>query len=347
MDKFEAGQLRYHIKDWAEITSDGEVLETISGLPIPANELPKSGAAIHPQNKKDSEKLIQEIRKLEQKGVVIQCEHEPGEFISPIFLTPKSDGNFRMILNLKKLNSTLEKKKFKMQTLSSILCLIRPNMYMAKLDIKDAYYSVPIMPSHQKLFKFEHEGKLYKFVVLLNGYTERPRKFTKAMKPPLARLRKRRISLADYIDDLFTLNKNFWFCLSGIFEIVKLLDKLGFIIHPDKSVFIPTRLIEFLGHLINTISMTISLTLEKKERLKEMCEHLLNSTTVTIREIARFLGKCASSFLAVPHGRLHYRSLERFKIESLRRNQGKFDRKIEIPAEARTDIEWRHNNIII
>ena len=65
-----------------------------------------------------------------------------GEYISPIFITEKSDGGFRFILNLKELNKSIEKKKFKMQTLSSILCLIRPNMYLAKLDIKDEYYSI-------------------------------------------------------------------------------------------------------------------------------------------------------------------------------------------------------------
>ena len=31
-----------------------------------------------------------------------------------------------------------------METLATIIQLIRPNMYMAKLDIKDAYYSISI-----------------------------------------------------------------------------------------------------------------------------------------------------------------------------------------------------------
>ena len=30
-----------------------------------------------------------------------------------------------------------------METLATIIQLIRPNVYMAKLDIKDAYYSIP------------------------------------------------------------------------------------------------------------------------------------------------------------------------------------------------------------
>lgn len=39
--------------------------------------------------------------------------------------------------------------------------MIRPIMYLAKLDIKDAYYSVPIHPDHQKLLKFKHNDKIF------------------------------------------------------------------------------------------------------------------------------------------------------------------------------------------
>ena len=70
-----------------------------------------------------------------------------------------------------------------METLLSILCLIRPNDYMAKIDIKDAYYRIPILEQHQKLLKFIHKNCLYKFTALPNGYTEGPRKFTKALNP--------------------------------------------------------------------------------------------------------------------------------------------------------------------
>ena len=39
------------------------------------------------------------------RGVIIPTTHEPGEFLSSIFLTPKPDGTLRMIPNLKKLKS--------------------------------------------------------------------------------------------------------------------------------------------------------------------------------------------------------------------------------------------------
>ena len=71
----------------------------------------------------------------------------------PIFLTPKSDGSFIMTLNLKKLNDHIPYIHFKMETIKSLLNLVTRNCYMAKFAIKDAYYSFPILPEHQKFLK--------------------------------------------------------------------------------------------------------------------------------------------------------------------------------------------------
>ena len=35
----------------------------------------------------------------------------------------------------------------------------RPNIYMVKLDNKDAYRSIPIYEPHQKILKFEYKSK--------------------------------------------------------------------------------------------------------------------------------------------------------------------------------------------
>ena len=59
-----------------------------------------------------------------------------------------------MILNLKRLNENRPYIHFKMETVKSSLTLVAPNCYIAKVDIKDAYYSVPILPEHQEYLKF-------------------------------------------------------------------------------------------------------------------------------------------------------------------------------------------------
>lgn len=287
-----------------------------------------------------------EIESLLKKGVVVQSHHEPGEYISPIFVTGKSDGGYRLILNLKKLNKLAEYKKFKMETISTILCLIRPNCFMAKVDIKDAYYSIPILEEHQKFLKFLHKSVLYKFTALPNGYTEGPRKFTKALKPPLSNIRKQGVTVAGYFDDLMTLAITEGICIQNISKIISVFDSLGFVIHPEKSTFLPSQQIEFLGFVINSVTMTVSLTVSKKEAIKEMCSLALSMELSTIRFIAKILGKFSSSFIAVPLGKLHYRKLERHKSQALKLNRGNFDKKIALTKECKSDILWWERNIL-
>ena len=132
--------MKHAYENWALITSDKEVLKTITGMPINIkHDLPQSLVMSLPLGKTESEFIDKEIDSLLKKRVIVRSGQETGEFISPIFVTSKSDGGFRLILNFKKLNEHVDYQKFKMETLLSILYLIRPNDYMAKTDIKDAF----------------------------------------------------------------------------------------------------------------------------------------------------------------------------------------------------------------
>lgn len=114
--------------------------------------------------------------------IVPSC-HEAGEVISPIFICPKKDGSHRMILNLKHLNNYVEYHHFKMDTLWSVIKSMTPNCSMSTVDLKDAYYSVPLSPGSQKLLKFIWKGQLYQCTCLPNGLSSCPRKFTMLLKP--------------------------------------------------------------------------------------------------------------------------------------------------------------------
>ena len=133
--------------------------------------------------------LSVEIKNLLRKGLIREPQHVEGEYLSPIFWTARSDGSFRMILNIKKLNDHMPYIHFKVETIKSVLNLVTPNCYMKKIDIKDGCYSISILPEHQKFLKFGLQGKLYKFICLPKRFCSGPRKFTKSLKPPLAELR--------------------------------------------------------------------------------------------------------------------------------------------------------------
>ena len=104
--------------------------------------------------KKKENSIEIEIKVLFSKRIIEKYEHEIGEYISPTFTQLKPDGSNRLLLNLKKINHEMLHIYFKMETLQSVLEFVTPGCFMASLDLKDAYYSIPTNPDHTKYLKF-------------------------------------------------------------------------------------------------------------------------------------------------------------------------------------------------
>ena len=64
------------------------------------------------------------ISKLLQKGVMKCSNREERDFISLTLVTPKTDGGYKLILNLKSLNDYIEIEHFKIHGLEKILKLV-------------------------------------------------------------------------------------------------------------------------------------------------------------------------------------------------------------------------------
>ena len=92
------------------------------------------------------------------------------------------------------------------------------------------------------------------------------------LKPSLAELSLDFVKIAAYIDDLITLACSFDICLKNVCKCVKLLGNLGFVVHPEISVFVPSQEIEYLGFIINLVTMIVRLTIEKKKKIFDLCQ---------------------------------------------------------------------------
>ena len=142
-------------------------------------------------NQSESTVIDYEVQKLLLKRVISQCEHDAGEVISPVFTRPKKDGSYRMILNLKRINGKVTYHHFKIETLNTALKLIGEGCFMASIDLKDAYYSLPIHEEHKKLLRSEWKMQVFELNARPNGLALSPRQFTKLLKPIFASLRKK------------------------------------------------------------------------------------------------------------------------------------------------------------
>jgi len=216
---------------------------------------------------------------------------------------------------------------------------------MASVDLKDAYYSVPIAHCDQKYLKFQWMGQFYKFTCFPNGLALCPRKFTKLLKPVYATLRQSGHLSSSYIDDSYLQGDDFNDCVTNVIATIKLFDSLGFVIHPLKSVLVPSQRITYLGFVLDSIEMKIYLTQDKAQKLKDACDTILACSNPSIREVSSLLGLMTASFPAVMYGPLHFRPIDMDKTSALQQAKGNFDMCMQLTDTSLADIKWWRDSV--
>ena len=119
-----------------------------------------------------------------------------------------------------------------------------------------------------------------------------------------------------------------------------MFNNLGLVVHPEKSVLVPTRRLAFLGFILDSILMRISLTPEKAHKVKNACQQLADTVLPSVRQVAQVLGLLTSSFPGVMYGPLHYRWIEIDKTQALRPCKGNFESPMSLSPESINDLWW-------
>ena len=77
---------------------------------------------------------------------------------------------------------------------------------------------------------------------------------------------------------------------------------MGFVVYSEK--FVPSKEIEHLVFMINSVTMTVRLTTEKKRKILDLCQEVLLKESVTIKLVSKLLGKFTISFETIKYGHL-------------------------------------------
>ena len=141
------------------------------------------------------------------------------------------------------------------------------------------------------------------------GLAPVPRKFTKLTKPILAHLHDLGHVITSFIDDSLLVGQTEEDIVHSVTDTIKVFDSLGFVIHEEKSRFMPTQQITYLGFEINSCDMSITLTTERKHKLREASGTLEankgqnQDSCLLYRTDGRQLPSCANGSIALQSAR--------------------------------------------
>ena len=203
--------------------------------------------------------------------------------------------------------------------------------------MKDAYLTVAVNRSQRRFLQFIWGGVRYEFVSLPFGLGPAPRLFTKILRPVAAHLRRLGLRLIFYLDDILLLGCSKAEATEAVTVVANLLTDLGFVINEAKSIMEPSQKLEYIGLIIDTVTMSFVLQERTREKLVALAGSLRKESYPVIGQIAAFNGLANWAARAVRFAGAHVRGLQAFYIRHVTKDLAK---RYALSADAKADLHW-------
>lgn len=193
------------------------------------------------------DELTRQVNQLERDGIVERCFHSLWN--SPIFLVKKKEkDDFRLVVDLRELNERILTNFQELPSIETILFNLKGMKVFSVIDVKNAYYTIPLDEESKDLTAFTLGHRKYRFTRNLMGLKSAGFVFVEMMANVLEELNNK--ILFQYVDDLIIFAESEEQCLINIERTLEVLSEANIKISPKKSTFLADR-IEFLGHIIS------------------------------------------------------------------------------------------------
>ena len=242
------------------------------------------------------------------------------------------------------LNDYIDTCPFKFQTLDDAIHLLKPNYFMAKIDLRHAYRSVPIHPSNYAAtglhwhFTGEDNFTYFYDTRLPFGAKCSPEIFHR-LTQSIRRMMARRgfESVIVYLDDFLVVAPTYEACQLAFSTLLQLLQDLGFSISWHKVIG-PTQKLVFLGVELDTQQCKMALPQTKLDELRGIVSCFLSRLRANKKQLQQLAGKLNWACRVVYGGRTFLRRI----LDTMNSLQSPTAKK-RLDPEFYADIQWWHS----
>ena len=213
-------------------------------------------------------------------------------------------GGWRPVIDLSHLNGFVCQSPFKMETVASVLLSVRDWDFQAFINLKDAYFQIPVHQSLRKLLRFLSEGTVYEFKALCFGLLTAPQVFTKVFATVSGWVHSHGIRLLRYLDEWLVLTSSEVEAKKNVQDLLSVCHSLRIMINKEKSDLIPSQTAHYLGMTIDTGAARIFSSLAQVKTYLSVVETFCTMTASPAQLWQVVLGHLASLERLVPHNRL-------------------------------------------
>ncbi|XP_006868773.1 PREDICTED: uncharacterized protein LOC102833547 [Chrysochloris asiatica] len=238
------------------------------------------------------EGITPHIDKLLQAGILKPCR---SAWNTPLLPVKKPEGkDYRPVQDLRKVNERVMDIHPTVPNPYTLLSQLPPHLvWYTVLDLKDAFFSIPLAPTSQTIFAFEWKGSQLTWTRLPQGFKNSPTIFNEALNMDLRDYRTQhpKVTLLQYVDDLLLAAETKEECLEATRGLLQELGRLGYLASAKKAQLCKTE-VTYLGY-----------KLERGQRwLTDAMKETILQTPVpkSPREVREFLGTAGYCRLWIP-----------------------------------------------
>ena len=265
--------------------------------------------------------LVEQQIKTELQEGRYQIVHEKPVIVSALGAISKPNGGIRLIHDASRptglaLNDYAQLElNLKFQSLADAEKLVKPGIYMCKIDLKSAYRSVGVHPDDYVVtgLKWHFSGDASPTYMIDKrlpfGSRLAPGVFHRLTQAVRGMMATRGFkNLVVYLDDFLLLENSKERCLQGQSILIGLLRRLGFAIAWDKIVC-PSQNVVFLGVEIDSTAGTFTLPDNKVREFRALIDTALQCKRWSLRLLQRLAGKLNWASSVVRGGRVYLRRI--------------------------------------
>ena len=281
--------------------------------------------------------ILARVQGLLEDGVI---EPTTGPYhLNRLFEVPKKDSSTpRLVLDVSYLNRFVTPFRFTMTTVAQVRRTLTRGCFMASIDMKDAYWHVPIHQRYRPYLAFSAGGISYQFRVLPFGLNIAPRIFSKMMKPVHVALARKGVHLLMYLDDWLVFAPSSEACAWMVEETLSVGAEMGLLFNLPKSHLSPSTSRQWLGLVWDSLTETVSLSEVNRLKCRSKLFRAIHSRSFTRRQWGSLMGSLNHAASVVPLGRLRLRRLVMMGNRIF--TDSDWDLLIPFPLRLRLLLQW-------
>jgi len=340
--EFQGGRLRFYWKKWQQYGVSEKIINTVRyGIRLPTTNIDyKYMGENMKTNKEQTEWMRVHISNTLMKKFIRRLPRSERNkvYISPWHLVPKPRTLYRHIINMKTVNPNFDAISFKMESTSTLSRMLEKGMWATKWDLVSGYNHAYMHPDTWKLLTFEFKEDLYQYITLPFGLNTAPREFSKIVGAAVKILCKEGILLFFYLDDFPVLGRTQEQCKTATARFLTVMQELGFIFAPSKSVMEPTQNVEHLGVGYNLQEGFSYATEKKVQAINDMINQVLKIKRARIPFISKLVGKLNFTACTIPWIRPLIHRLQSRMMKKVAKNRNHYMGNMAIQQSIKQDL---------